>query len=143
MSKLAQEMQRLADEIFKRKTAPSREDRKDEKKKTQSAVITAVRASVFNLDKACLCGKCRPAETDEMHEVVPRSKTRGLPPEVRFSTLNCVRLSRRCHAKVTGELGHGKRLTITFADPSLGANGLVTLTWKDGKSKMYRRLLPS
>ena len=73
-----------------------------------------------------------------MHEIVPRSKTRGLPPEQRFSTANCVRLSQKCHHMVTGELGHGKRLKID-ADAALGANGPVMLTWKTGKTKTYQR----
>lgn len=143
MSKLAQEMQRLSDEIFKKKTPPSREDRKEQKKATEADVIDKVRAAVFVLDHSCICGRCRPSAKDEMHEVVPRSKTRGLPPEVRFNTANCVRLSRKCHAMVTGELGHGKRLKITFADPIIGANGLVTLMWKNGKTKTYQRKVPS
>jgi 5-methylcytosine-specific restriction endonuclease McrA len=145
MSKIAQEMQRLADEIFKKKTAPSREDRKEQKKTDEKAIIDAVRKEVFVLDSACICGRCRPSDKDEMHEVISRAKTRGLPPEVRFNTGNCVRLSRKCHAMVTGEVGHGKRLKLEFSDPILGANhpGRVLLTWKDGRTKTYARRVPA
>lgn len=140
MSKLAQEMQRLADEIFKKKKAePTREERKVEKKDAEKAVIAAVRVEVFKLDSACICGRCRPSDKDEMHEVVSRAKTRGLPPEVRFSTSNCVRLSRKCHVMVTGEVGHGKRLFLSCEDALLGANHSVTMKWKDGREKTYVR----
>lgn len=144
MSKIAQEMQRLADEIFKKKPAePTREEKKAARKEAEKAVIAEVRIEVFKLDSACICGRCRPSDNDEMHEVVSRAKTRGLPPEVRFNTANCVRLSRSCHRKVTGEVGKGKSLFLTFADPVLGANLSVDLKWKDGKTKTYVRRLRS
>jgi 5-methylcytosine-specific restriction endonuclease McrA len=39
--------------------------------------------------------------THEAHEVVPRSLTRGLPPEFRYSTENTARVCEPCHGKFT------------------------------------------
>lgn len=80
---------------------PTREKTKRAARQTQADVIREVREQVFERDKRCLCGACEPVDTDEMHEIVPRSKTRGLHPRRRFNKRNCVRLSRRCHADVT------------------------------------------
>jgi hypothetical protein len=133
MSKLAQTVQRLVDELHKRDTTPTRDVN------AAAAIIREVRAEVFRLDPACICGTCLRSVSDQMHEIIPRSKTRNQPPEVRFSTKNCVRLSPGCHAKVTGEAGHGKRLTILCEDAERGANGPVRLTWKDGRTRTYQR----
>jgi hypothetical protein len=139
MSKLAQTVQTLANAIFQQVTPPSRAEVKQAAKAQQTAWIAEVRAAVFAMDPACICGQCRRSDTDQMHEVVSRAKTRGQPIETRFNTGNCVRLSRACHAMVTGEVGHGQRLAVTFADPVLMAHGDVLLTWTDGRTRLYRR----
>src|SRR5687767_3689487 len=129
MSRLALETERMINEMRAKskrqepvRHEPTRKQKKAEKRKAQSQVIADVRPKVFELDQACICGKCKPSvRFDEMHEIVSRAKTRGLHPEERFNIQNCVRLSRKCHAMVTGEVGHGKRLTLECLDPARGA----------------------
>lgn len=133
MSNLAQSIQKATDARLGRAPVLSRKERKAKRDRDEAAVIARVRARVFELDRACICGRCGASSFDEMHEVVPRSKTRGLPPEQRFFVANCVRLSRACHAAVTGELGHGKRLTIECVPAGF------SLQWKDGRSLVYSR----
>jgi 5-methylcytosine-specific restriction endonuclease McrA len=58
-----------------------------------------------------------------MHEIVPRSKTRGLPPEERFNLKNCIRLSRSCHRAVTEH-----RKWVHVHDAERGGGGPVTLS---------------
>lgn len=48
----------------------------------------------------------------EANEILPRSATRGLPPEFRFSTENTSRLCVECH-----RLFHRKRLKFVFDSP--------------------------
>lgn len=143
MSRLALEVERLCKEIYAGKNQPAVKTRKQVKKakrRTEAEVIAEVRGQVFELDAACICGKCRPSlKFDEMHEIVARSKTRGLPPEERFNVRNCVRLSRKCHAMVTGEIGHGKRLKLECLDAERGAMGPIRGTFKDGRTFTYQR----
>jgi hypothetical protein len=91
----------------------------------EAQTITAVRQIVFATRFSCqLCRGARTAECaglpDEMHEDPPRSKTRGLPPEVRFNARVCARLCHACHADVTEH-----RLRIVFLDPVRGFLGPV------------------
>lgn len=109
------------------------------KHKDEKAVKIATHEEVWQLDPKCICGDCPPRDDDEMHEVRSRAKTRGLPPEQRFNTANCVRLSRTCHHDTTGIVGGGKKLRIEVTNDLLGANGLVMLRWKDGRIKTYQR----
>lgn len=139
MSKMTMDFQRQMDELRSKKPLPSRQEQKGVKRQTKTDVIKVVRARVFELDRACICGGCRPSPQDEMHEVVPRSALRGRPPEEIFNVRNCVRLSRKCHAQVTGELKHGKSLVITFEDAALGASGPVRLAWAGGRAVVYTR----
>ena len=53
----------------------------------------------------------------EMHEIVYRSATRGLPIEKRINTRNCLLLCRSCHRAV-----HRKEITIVV-DKLRGADG--------------------
>lgn len=139
MSKLAQQVQRLVDELRQKTPEPSRAAVKRQKRETQAEVIIRVRAQVFLLDPACICGECRPSVKDEMNEVVPRSKTRGLPPEERFNSGNCIRMSRRCHRLFHGQLKTAKGLFVRFLDEQRKANGPIELRWKDGRTKIYQR----
>lgn len=85
-----------------------------------------------------MCAIClRPGrETDEMHEVIPRSKTRGLPPEQRFNRRNCVRLHRFCHQSVTTNT-----VKMAFVDET-GMDGGVAILDRDGTIKhIYRRAI--
>jgi hypothetical protein len=105
------------------KGAPRRAEKRA-KRRTEKEVIAEVRAYVFDVrDRACRCGFCKPQPTDEMNEIVPRSATRGLDPEVRFSRANCLRLSRSCHRDLTEH-----RKALEALDTSLGAEGDV-LVW--------------
>ncbi len=98
---------------------PSRARTKRADHKTEVDVIIETRKAVFERDVACRCGGCRPSHTDEMNEIISRAKTRGLAPEVRFNTRNCIRLSRACHKDVTE---HRKALEVLSED---GANDTV------------------
>lgn len=139
MSRMSMDFQRQMDELRKNQRTPTREERKGEKKAVKSHVIAQVRARVFELDRACICGKCKPSDKfDEMHEVVSRAQLRGRPPEDIFNVRNCVRLSRKCHLLVTGTIGKGKAITISFLDDAL-AMGRIKLTWKNGQEVVYHR----
>jgi hypothetical protein len=142
MSRLALEVERICKEIRTRKEQPAvltRQREKAVKRKSAAAVISEVRAAVWVLDAACICGRCKPSKFDEMHELDARSKTRGRPPEDRFNVRNCVRLSRHCHAMVTGEVGHGKRLQLEVLDQTRGAMGPIRGVFKNGTVFTYQR----
>lgn len=57
---------------------------------------------------------------DEMHEDPPRSQTRNLPVEERFSTAVCIRLCTACHEDVTRH-----RIRLVKCDPGLGFDGKI------------------
>lgn len=139
MSRMTMEFQRMMDEMRKQRPQPSRQAEKVTERETKAAVIAATRQEVFRLDPACICGSCPPKATDEMHEVVPRSKLRGRHVAEIYNRRNCVRLSRECHALVTGVVGKGKGLHIKFRNKELGAMGPVRLKWKDGRRVIYQR----
>ena len=140
MSRMSMEFQRMIDELRSKKSTPTRDEQKIVKRQTKADVIDVVRKQVFALDAACICGVCRPSKSDEMHEIVSRSALRGKRPEEVFSVRNCVRLSRKCHGLVTGQVGKGKALLVRCLDADLGAMGPVELTWrKTGKQVVYIR----
>lgn len=77
---------------------PKRATEKAKRDKARAAHILAIRRQVFARDAGCrICG----GPGDEMHEIVSRAKTRGLPNEQRWNLENCVRLCARCHREVT------------------------------------------
>ena len=165
MSRMTMEFQKLMDEMYGKskagsaakefgksartepkkakpiKRSPIRpSERTRAKNKTEAEVIAETRALVFELDPACVCGKCKPRPDDQMHEIDARSKTRGKAPEDRFNRRNCVRVSAKCHLLITGDLGKGKELRITRMSNELGADGGLMLTWKStGEMVVYRR----
>jgi 5-methylcytosine-specific restriction endonuclease McrA len=142
MSKLTLEVERLCRELRERlaEKRARTQDEQQAKRQKPSAIVKQVRGQVFALDRACICGHCPPSrQFDEMHELVPRSKTRGQPPAARFNVQNCVRLSRKCHAMVTGEVGFGKRLRLECLDPAKGAMGPIRGTYHDGRVFVYER----
>jgi 5-methylcytosine-specific restriction endonuclease McrA len=88
--------------------------------------LSGVREAVVARDR----GRCRICEAKlytvgEMHEVEPRSKTRGLPNPLRFSTANCLMLCHKCHQAVTEH-----RLTIKVGPA--GADGPLAIFGRDG-----------
>lgn len=107
----------------------SRSKIKRRRRAHQSAVIRETREFVWDRDRGCRYTGV-PRDDDEMHEIVPRSKTRGMPPEERFNTGNCIRLSREIHRKVTR---HQLEIEVTDA----GADG--TVVFCEGAS---RRISP-
>lgn len=107
---------------------------KRQKRKQAGEWIGVVRELVFRLDPCCAVCKGAARHDDEMHEIVPRSKTRGLPPEQRFNRANCVRLHRGCHRDVTE-----KRTRMTFLDPKLGVDGGL-LVRREGRETFYFRI---
>lgn len=102
---------------------PTREQRKRGKRQHHAEVVAATRELVFRLDPVCIVCARGPFGTDEMHEVIPRSQTRGLEPERRFNRRICVRLCRVCHRDVTE-----KRVRMKFADESKGVDGGVWIS---------------
>lgn len=97
---------------------PSRDREKTDRRQTQSAVVVAVRVRVFELDPLCVVCLGVPLGTDEMHEVVPRSRTRRMDPDDRFNRRMCVRLHRTCHRDVTEH-----RIEMAFLDHARGVDG--------------------
>lgn len=102
-------------------------------KRHESAVKAETRAHVWR--RAAACEACGDSERQtaahwhkaehECHEVVPRSLTRGLPPEIRFSTENSARVCGWCHFYLT-------RHQIEFDFHSdLKMDGPVTAVFKD------------
>jgi len=84
-------------------------NRKREKalaKRAQGAWVVQVRAEVWERSRG-RCETCGDTEFDtarkslkfshEMNELVPRSQTRGKPPEERFNTRICIRQCPLCH----------------------------------------------
>lgn len=145
MSKLALEVERMCRELREKTKIAKNQTGKQKRRarrRTEGEVIAEVRPQVFEMDSACICGMCKPAKSDEMHEVISRQKTRGMAPEKRFNVLICVRLSRKCHHATTGEVGRGKSLTITFEDPERGAMGVVVGRYRNGRVFRYERMGP-
>lgn len=101
-------------------TGASLEDERQARRMHEADVIAAVRLQVFARDRACRCGVCPPRRDDEMHELVPRSRTRGRPPEDRFNMRVCLRLSKEYHEAVTRH-----RVRIEVVNSEVGANGPV------------------
>lgn len=120
-----------------RSTTAKKRHRKEKsiKRKTQAEVIEAVRRDVFQLDVVCaVCYRALVSDADEMHEIIPRSKTRGLPPEQRFNVKICIRLHSGCHQTVTGN-----RIKLQFVDPLLGIRGGVRVLAGDKELWIYKR----
>jgi|MudIll2142460700_1097286.scaffolds.fasta_scaffold32345_4 5-methylcytosine-specific restriction endonuclease McrA len=80
--------------------------------------IRAIRLQVMQRDPACRV--CHSTNGAEMHELVPRSRLRGQPPEVIYTLVNCLRLCSKCHGRVTRH-----EITLLPASDRLGANGRV------------------
>lgn len=86
---------------------PTKAAEKRDAKRHENAVIAETRRKVWARSSGT-CESCGDLERDtaqkwhkaehEMHEVVPRSLTRGLKPEYRFSTENCARVCVGCHS---------------------------------------------
>jgi hypothetical protein len=116
---------------------------KSAKQDAHRTVVAAVRAEVFRLDTRCVVCLGPPTPDDAMHEVRPRSKTRGLPPAQRFNRQNCVRVhdgpGRSCHRWLTGDLGVGKAITMAFLDAEQGVDGGLLIQKADGTAVIYRR----
>jgi hypothetical protein len=58
-----------------------------------------------------------------MHEDPSRAKTRNLPPEERFNTKVCIRLSPKVH-----ELVQRDKIQLIQLSPDLGFNGGIAWT---------------
>ena len=82
-------------------------------------VLARVRPAVFARDRACrVCGRLGQPD-DHLHELWPRSLSRGLPPTLRFSLVNCIRVCPRCHPAITEH----RIWPWVWGD---GANGILT-----------------
>lgn len=104
------------------------------KRKTQREVIALVRDEVFQQDRVCaVCRKPGKAD-DEMHEIVPRSKTRGLEPEQRFNVGNCIRLHSACHRAVTEH-----RVQLEFLMRELGMESGLLVSPRGKEPHIYWR----
>jgi 5-methylcytosine-specific restriction endonuclease McrA len=104
-------------------TGPSADERKAAERAARAALIARVRAEVFRRDTHCrVCGKPG-SRVDQMHEIRSRALLRGRPDEEIFCTANCLRVDRRCHARLTGTLGGGRLWLKPLTRD--GANGAV------------------
>lgn len=113
----------------------SRKREKRDKKAIHRDTVAEVRAEVFRLDVVCAICLGKPHTTDEMNEVIARSKTRGLAPSMRFNRRNCVRLHRACHQQVTEH-----RIELGFVEPRLGVDGgLIVQRVGQPTAVVYRR----
>jgi hypothetical protein len=98
------------------------------KRREESKWVKQVREQVVSRDRDCRA--CREMGTKpdrtlplQMHELIYRSQTRGMPISERVNTRVSVLLCARCHRDL-----HAKRLAVHIADASQGADG--TLTFK-------------
>ena len=105
-----------------------------QKKRKKYEIIAAVRKLVCKRDRRCrVCGGAfgvgenRP----EMHEIQSRAELRGRPPEVIFSTVNCVLLHSRCHKGVTS-----RNIDIRPDDQALGADGVLQINYRTPKAAL-------
>jgi hypothetical protein len=105
---------------------PTTRQRKQSARAKAAAWLKAVREKVFARDRACRAchGGRRNWLHDQMHELRSRAHTRGLPPEERFNTKNCVRLCADCHTDVTE-----RRLWI-YATTEDGADGYLEVSYQ-------------
>jgi hypothetical protein len=120
---------------FAKPTRAEREHREAAERQDANAIIAATREEVFRLD--VVCGACggRPRQTDEMHEVVSRAKTRGLPPTERFNRRVCIRLHRTCHHQTTLN-----EIRMAFLDTEAGIDGGLLIQQRGSEEiTLYRR----
>ena len=129
----------------KRVRASTRRHRKERtaKRATENEVKAVTRALVFRLDPRCVVCLGPPSADDEMHEVIPRSKTRGRPPEERFNRQVCCRLCPSDHARVTAN-----GITMAFLDSDAGVDGGLVFQYQlraeqNRHAWVYRRGLSS
>ena len=95
---------------------PTRRQEKSRIRRLEHKWTAEVRNLVATRDKGCrLCGLWEPVN---MHEIVFRSKTRGMEIQRRISTQNCVILCVEHHRAI-----HDNKLEIVMVDPKLGADG--------------------
>lgn len=106
---------------------------KAKRDRAEAAHIAEIRRQVFERDESCrICGS---RMYGEMHEVAPRSKTRGMPLDQRFCLENCVRLCSTCHREVTEHL-------LSCAIVSLAANGIWHFVWWHTGSDTLQSIQP-
>ncbi len=136
MSKLAQEMQRLADQLFKRVPAePSRQVAKGRKVRAEKAVRQDVRADCVVRDGSCRYAKDEPAHRcqgpSEWAHLGDRKRahTRGQAPAIRHTTAGSLMLCRWAHNRYDGR--QRPALGIS-ARTRRGADG--PLRYKEGKA---------
>lgn len=110
---------------------------KAQRDQEEAAVIKATREYVWKRSRG-RCEGCGDTELDterrllaeksarparhELHERIPRSSTRGLPPAQRFNPNICCRLCPLCHADVTEN-----RKAIQVVSERLGCDGRFKL----------------
>ena len=113
---------------------PSRKKEKSAKRRDHVRVVAEVRKLVWNRSggRCDLCGLYMAGEDGEMHEDPPRSATRGRPPSDRFSTRQCCRAHRACHAKQTLNVE-----SIEFDDPVLRFDGPYIVCEKESRYVVF------
>lgn len=94
---------------------------KAKKESAEQRQIRETHDKVWTRDLACRVTGIA-SDEDQMHEDPSRAQTRGMPPEVRFNTRVCVRLSPRIHQLVTEH-----KITLFKLDPMNGFDG--TIAW--------------
>ena len=104
---------------------PLRRVERQRQKRADSAWVKSVREKVVDRDGGCRACQGMGTKPDlmfplQMHELVYRSQTRGLPIEERVNTSICVLLCARCHRDL-----HAKRLAVHIEDAAQGADGTL------------------
>jgi len=105
------------------KPLPKRTE-KQRKRRADAAWVRLVRKDVVIRDMGCRSCHEMGLPSDngglplQMHELVYRSKTRGLPIEERVNTRNCILLCEFCHSAI-----HAKMLSVFVEDARKGADG--------------------
>tara|TARA_B100000949_G_scaffold223776_1_gene226573 strand:- start:340 stop:771 length:432 start_codon:yes stop_codon:yes gene_type:complete len=114
------------------KPTPRRTE-KQRRKRADAAWIRLVRKDVILRDGGCRSCQELGLSPDnaglpmQMHELVYRSKTRGLPMEQRVNTKNCILICQFCHSAL-----HAKMLSVFIEDSCKGADGKL-------RFKLWRR----
>jgi hypothetical protein len=89
----------------------------------------AVRDQIAHRDRGC---RFTSLVQVEMNELIPRSQTRGRPPEQRFNSRICIMLHPRVHELFTRNI-----LRIVPLDVDAGADGAVRFEVRDAASPLW------
>jgi hypothetical protein len=112
--------------VYKQQAAIGIGETQDERRRRKRSALTQQKLDthdqVWVRDPWCRVTRIA-SDDDTMHEDPSRAKTRGLPPDQRFNTMICIRLSPVVHEYVQ----RGK-IILTKLDPVRGFDGPIRWT---------------